>query len=180
VLGGSARPDHVRAIAARASALGFSMSVGVVHDPTGRLRPLSPGEREVWNQFNGRRGGHVQVLRNFYSALSGYERNLVDGKPHSWRCRAGARYLYISEEGLVGRCSQHRDTPGIPIERYTAEDVQREFTAVKRCAPYCTIGCVHKVSVLDWWLDPFRKPEPAGSPRARVTDMSGCHSSLSK
>ncbi len=163
--GGTGREQDVRAIGARARQLGFSMSVGVIHDERGRLEPLSEAERAVWDEFNGRRGGRLQVLRNFYSALNGFQQNLIDGRPHSWKCRGGARYLYVSEDGVVGRCSQHRRLPGIPIDSYTPDDVERELFTVKPCAPYCTIGCVHRVSMLDWWLDPFRRPAaPSPSP----------------
>jgi MoaA/NifB/PqqE/SkfB family radical SAM enzyme len=164
--GGTGRHDDVRAIGVRARALGFSMSVGVIHDASGGVAPLSPAERTVWEKFNGR-GRRRRILGNFYSALNGFQLNLVEGRPNSWKCRAGARYLYISETGMVGHCSQHRDTPGIPIEQYTPEDVQRELNSIKTCAPYCTIGCVHRVSALDWWLDPFRRPDPGRGLPAR-------------
>lgn len=164
--GGSGREHDVRAIGARARALGFSMSVGVIHDESGRLKPLSVAERAVWDEFNGRRGMASHVLGNFYTTLTGFQQDLVDGRPRAWKCRAGGRYLYVSEEGIVGRCSQHRRFPGIPIEQYTPDDVERELFTAKSCAPYCTIGCAHRVSILDRWLDPFRKPAPpAGAPR---------------
>lgn len=161
--GGSGRAEDVRAIGARARALGFSMSVGVIHDAAGVLKPLSAAERAVWEEFNGRRGGRWQIFQNFYSVLNRFQRNLVNGRPNAWKCRAGARYLYVSEKGIVGRCSQYPNVPGIPIERYGPDDVQRELTTRKECAPFCTIGCVHRVSVLDWWLDPFRG-KPPGAP----------------
>lgn len=163
--GGTGREEDVRIIGARARQLGFSMSVGVIHDESGRLRPLSQAERAVWDEFNGRGRARLQVVRNFYSALDGFQQSLVDGRPHPWKCRAGARYLYVSENGMVGRCSQSRGFPGVPIETYTPDDVERELFSTKSCAPYCTIGCVHRVSMLDWWLDPFRKPAAVGSPR---------------
>src|SRR3546814_6829929 len=30
-----------------------------------------------------------------------FQRNLMRGQPNDWKCRAGARYLYICENGLV-------------------------------------------------------------------------------
>ena len=32
---------------------------------------------------------------------------------------------------------------------YTVEDLRRERDSVKNCAPYCTIGCVHRVAMID-------------------------------
>ena len=72
--------------------------------------------------------------------------NLADGKPNDWRCRAGARYLYICENGLVHWCSQQRGFPGVPLAGYSIEDIRRELLTPKSCAPLCTIGCVHRVS----------------------------------
>ena len=62
---------------------------------------------------------------------------------------AGARYLYICEEGLVHWCSQQRGRPGIPLERSSADDLEREFHRPKPCAPLCTVGCVHRVAQVD-------------------------------
>jgi len=39
--------------------------------------------------------------------------------------------------------------PGKPLANYTLEDLRREAERVKDCAPYCTISCVHQVSMLD-------------------------------
>lgn len=158
VLGASStRPADARAIAVRAKSLGFSASVGVIHDATGRLKPLGSPERAVWDEFNGGTRAWTQLLRNFYAGLTGFQRNLVDGKPNDWRCRSGARYLYIAEDGLVSFCSQQRGYPGIPIDQYGVEEIRRHFASVKPCAPYCSIGCSHRVAALDAGLDPFRK-----------------------
>lgn len=78
-----------------------------------------------------------------------FQKNLVRGVPNEWHCRAGSRYLYICENGLVHYCSQQRGFPGIPLEQYTAEYLEREYHTVKPCAPYCTISCVHQVSMID-------------------------------
>ena len=40
----------------------------------------------------------------------------------TWHCRAGGRFLYICEDGLVHYCSQQRGRPGIPLSQYTRED----------------------------------------------------------
>ena len=51
-------------------------------------------------------------------------------------------------------CSQQRGYPGMPLEKYTIEHIRREFNAPKSCAPYCTIGCDHRVSFMDHWRKP--------------------------
>ena len=93
-------------------------------------------------------------IRDRYSGIGGFQGNLVEGKPNDWRCRAGARYIYICEEGLVHYCSQQRGYPGIPIQDYNLEDIRREYLTEKSCAPYCTISCVHQASMADSWRHP--------------------------
>src|SRR5579862_1882044 len=155
VLGGGIKnPEDARTINNRARELGFSTSIGIIHDGSGRLKPLAPVERKVFDEVSAAISGAGQVLKNLYSGIRSFQDNLADGKPNEWRCRAGARYLYICEEGLVHYCSQQRGYPGVPLESYTTDDIRREFDTPKSCAPYCTVGCVHRVSTMDFWRKP--------------------------
>ena len=115
---------------------------------------MEPLEREIYEDVSRQIDGMTHVVKNIYSGIRDFQSNLVDGKPNEWRCRAGARYLYICENGLVHYCSQQRGIPGIPLEQYTIDHIRREFNAPKSCAPYCTIGCVHRVSFMDFWRKP--------------------------
>jgi MoaA/NifB/PqqE/SkfB family radical SAM enzyme len=155
VLGGGIRnPEDARTINTRARALGFSTSIGIIHDGRGSLKPLAPAERKVFDDVSAAISGPGQVLKNLYSGIRSFQDNLADGKPNAWRCRAGGRYLYICEDGLVHYCSQQRGYPGVPLETYTVGDIRREFSTPKACAPYCTVGCVHRVSTMDFWRSP--------------------------
>ena len=71
-----------------------------------------------------------------------FQRNLVQGRPNDWHCRAGARFLYVCEDGLVHYCSQQRGYPAIPLVEYTFADIEREYRQRKSCEPWCTISCV--------------------------------------
>ncbi len=158
VVGGGVKyAEDARVINRSARELGFSTSLGIIHDGDGLLKPLGPRERKVFDDVTRAISGGRQVLKNLYSGIRGFQQNLVEGKPNEWSCRAGARYLYICEHGLVHWCSQQRGTPGTPLADYTVDDIRREFMAPKWCAPYCTIGCVHRVSTMDFW----RKPQKA-------------------
>ena len=162
VLGGGIKnPEDARTINTRARELGFSTSIGIIHDGSGRLKPLGPVERKVFDEVSAAINGAGQVLKNLYSGIRSFQDNLADGQPNEWRCRAGARYLYICEDGLVHYCSQQRGCPGVPLESYTVTDIRREFATPKSCAPYCTVGCVHRVSTMDFW----RSPQEAASAR---------------
>ena len=145
--GGIQTPKDALTVGKRAVELGFSSSLGIIHDGLGNLKPLTGVEREVYLSMKdlGKRG---------YTRVNYFQENLSNGKPNTWRCRAGARYLYICEDGLVHYCSQQRGAPAIPLEKYTTADLRREYDSEKACAPYCTIACVHQVSTFDFWRDP--------------------------
>jgi MoaA/NifB/PqqE/SkfB family radical SAM enzyme len=142
--GGMRHPEDVRTITERAEALGFSTSVGILHDGSGQLEPLKPSEVELYKRS-------IEKGKALYTRINRFQLNLVEGKPNEWQCRAGSRYLYICEDGLVHYCSQQRGNPGIPLAEYSVEHIRREFDLPKSCAPFCTIGCVHRVSSLDSW-----------------------------
>jgi MoaA/NifB/PqqE/SkfB family radical SAM enzyme len=149
--GGIKNPDDALTVARRAVELGFSTTVGVIHDNDGTLKPLSPKEKDIFQQ--------VKKLGNKdHARLNWFQDSIAEGKPYNWRCRAGARYLYICEEGLVHWCSQQRGYPGIPLEEYSMEDFDREYNTEKWCAPTCTLQCVHQVGILDNWRDPQKTP----------------------
>ncbi len=150
VVGGGIRnPEDALVISQRALALGFSSTIGIIHDGSGQLKPLGERERKVWEEVR-------SLTRRSYSRFNGFQEAIANGKPNDWRCRAGARYLYVDENGMVSYCSQQRGYPGIPIAEYTKERVEREFLTEKGCAPNCTISCVHQVSYIDHW----RAPQP--------------------
>ncbi|MGA9995437.1 MAG: radical SAM protein [Pyrinomonadaceae bacterium] len=149
--GGIKTPEDALTIAERAVELGFSTTVGVIHDHDGTLKALSEKEKQIFHA--------VKKLGNRdHARLNWFQDNIAEGKPYEWRCRAGARYLYICEDGLVHWCSQQRGYPGIPLEDYTMEDFRREYNTEKWCAATCTLQCVHQVGILDNWRDPQKSP----------------------
>lgn len=158
VVGGGIRnPKDALTIAKRARELGLMTSLGIIHDGHGQLKPLSEREMHIYRELRklGRQRGVVRFNHTFQD-------NLALGRPNDWSCRAGARYLYVDEDGLVSYCSQQRGMPGIPLERYGVEDIRREFVTKKDCAPYCTVNCVQQTAVFDKWR---RTPQTA---RARL------------
>ena len=128
----------------RAIELGFSATVGIIHDGDGQFARWASSERAVYHEMKAMENRHFARLNFFQDAIA-------QGKPNNWRCRAGARYMYICEDGLVHYCSQQRGYPAKPLEQYTVEDIRREYLTEKSCAPYCTVSCVHYVSYFDFW-----------------------------
>jgi hypothetical protein len=128
----------------RARELGFTSTVGILHDHDGQLQPLAPDQQSVYERFR-----HLKTGLFSFAHFDHFQENIVQGRANDWHCRTGGRFLYICEEGLVHYCSQQRGRPGIPLEEYTVEDIQREAARSKGCAPFCTISCVHQTAMLD-------------------------------
>jgi len=148
VVGGGIRTPHdALAIGRRALELGFTSTVGIIHDGGGQLQPLRDEEREVYAAMRA-------MEKSSYARVNYFQDNIAHGRENDWRCRAGARYLYICEDGLVHYCSQQRGYPAKPLADYTVEDIRREYRTAKSCAPRCTVACVHQVSYVDFWRDP--------------------------
>ena len=158
--GGIHDPGDAATIARRAVELGFTSTVGIIHDGDGQLRPLGEREQKVYHEVR-KLGKHRSFAR-----FTDFQDDLALGRPHEWRCRAGARYLYICENGLVHYCSQQRGYPAIPLEKYTVQDIRREYDTRKGCAPNCTVSCVQQIAMVDNWRDPQNlefsaRPNPA-------------------
>ena len=150
--GGIHHPDDALAVGKRALELGFTSTIGIIHDGGGQLRPLGDREREVYQRMRA-------MEKSSYAQINYFQDNIAQGRENNWRCRAGARYLYICEDGLVHYCSQQRGYPAKPLMDYTVEDIRREYRTAKSCAPRCTVACVHQVAYIDFWRDPQVAPE---------------------
>jgi len=148
VLGSEVRnPEDALTVAHRAGACGFTSTVGILHDGNGQLEPLGPREQQIFEEI-------MSLGKRSFTRVNRFQHNIAAGRENQWRCRAGARYLYICEDGLVHYCSQQRGNPGIPLADYTVDRRRREFLTKKGCAPRCTVSCVHQISVVDGWRAP--------------------------
>jgi MoaA/NifB/PqqE/SkfB family radical SAM enzyme len=157
--GGIKNPQDALTIGHRALGLGFTSTIGIIHDADGQLKPLGGEERRVWSEMRG-------FKKKNYSRFNHFQEAIANGEPNDWRCRAGSRYLYICEDGLVHYCSQQRGYPGVPLSQYTHEDLKREFLTEKSCAPNCTISCVHQISYIDHWRSPQTRQITPGATEA--------------
>jgi MoaA/NifB/PqqE/SkfB family radical SAM enzyme len=158
-------PEDALRIAHRAVNLGFTSTVGIIHDHNGQLKALEPRALEIFEEI-------MELGKRSYSRFNDFQHSVARGKEHEWRCRAGSRYLYVCEDGLVHWCSQQRGYPAIPLEKYTAEMRHREYATEKGCAPRCTVSCVQQTAMLDNWRDPQNlKPLPVAMSQPQVPDL---------
>jgi MoaA/NifB/PqqE/SkfB family radical SAM enzyme len=159
--GGIKNPNDAIVIGERAVQLGFTSTIGIIHDGDGQLKPLENEERRVYFEMR-------NWKKRNYSRFNQFQEAIANGEPNDWRCRAGSRYLYICENGLVHYCSQQRGFPGVPLAKYTKADLKREFLTEKTCAPQCTISCVHQISYIDHWRAPQTSRISPGSTEGLV------------
>src|SRR5437762_2399357 len=83
VLGGGIKnPEDARTINTRARELGFSTSIGIIHDGSGRLKPLAADVRKVYDEVSAAIDGPWLVFKNLYSGITNFQQNLADGKPN--------------------------------------------------------------------------------------------------
>jgi MoaA/NifB/PqqE/SkfB family radical SAM enzyme len=158
VLGsGINHPQDALEVAHLAKSLGFTSTVGIIHDSNGQLRPLGDHEQEIFEEI-------MALGKSSFARFNRFQHNIARGKPNEWRCRSGARYLYICEDGLVHWCSQQRGIPAVPLATYTKADLRREYFTIKPCAPYCTVSCVQQVAIIDNWRAPQTLKAKAAPP----------------
>ncbi len=166
VLGVAVRqPEDALVVARRARSLGFHSTVGIAHDGIGQSRALPERQLRIYQD--------IRRLETGVFSFAHYDRfqeNLVRGLPNEWHCRAGARFLYICEDGLVHWCSQQRGHPGIPLADYTHADVESQYAIAKGCAPFCGISCVHQTAMLDQIREDPRRMLRQLVERRRITD----------
>jgi hypothetical protein len=87
-----------------------------------------PTNKQIFEQV-------MTLGKRSYSRFNQFQHNIAKGKPNEWRCRSGARYLYICENGLVHWCSQQRGYPGIPLASvHDGKTCCREYYTEKPCA----------------------------------------------
>ncbi len=107
--GGIANPQDALTISKRALAIGFSSTIGIIHDGSGQLKPLGEAERGVWDQVR-------RLTRRSYSRFNGFQEAIANGPAEQLalprgctlslhlRERAGA--LLLAAAWMAGRSAE--------------------------------------------------------------------------
>jgi hypothetical protein len=143
---GSSSADQTRALIEEIRSLGFYMTVGLLHDHDGQIDQGLIGEALPTFYDEMRRLCRKSVFHRFGE---GWEVRMLRDQNAPFRCRAGARYLYVDEHGVVSYCSQRRGEPGIPLLEYGRRELRDAYDAPKGCEASCTIACVRRASSFD-------------------------------
>jgi len=155
---GCAPPAEVEAVIDFAQAHGFTPRILLVHDAKGRLK-LSAAELTAFRHVKQRIGRRA-------SEAGDYREQLIATGAAPFKCRAGARYLYVDEFGRVNRCAQTRGIWSKDLLSYTLNDLKTQFHTVKHCHATCTIGCARTASATDRWRVQRMAPAAHGRPPA--------------
>jgi MoaA/NifB/PqqE/SkfB family radical SAM enzyme len=142
VIGSSSR-EEVLDVVNYAQSHGFQPRILLIHDENGQLR-LSPEELALYWEVKRKVGRAAREAHD-------YRERLIKEGSASFRCRAGSRYLYIDELGMVRWCAQTRSAFGKPLMEYTLEDLRQQFYLGKSCSTKCSVGCVRTASAYDEW-----------------------------
>lgn len=140
---GSAPPEEALEVVEFARQSGFHPRILLIHDAQGRL-DLTPHERAVYARVKQTIGAPAREAHDYRDRL------IAEGRA-PFRCRAGARYLYIDEYGRVHWCSQTRGVFQKDLLDYGLDDLKAQFGTHKDCNATCTVGCARTASAWDEW-----------------------------
>jgi len=153
---GSCPPEESFQVIQHAKDMGFRPRVLLLHDQDGQVK-LSQEELLVYERIK-------KLIPRGFPEMSDYQDVMIKKGTAPFKCRAGSRYLYVDENGIVTWCSQTRDGFRKDLMDYTYEDLKREFYSYKSCQDRCTLGCVRSASSLDNWrrqdAPPLKNPSP--------------------
>ena len=152
--GGMHNPHDALVVGRRARRLGFTSTVGIIHDGDGQLQPLGDEEREVFLKMKD--AGPKQLFARsitFRTRSRRASRTSGDAAP--------GRATFTSAK--TAWCTTARSSAATPARRW--RNIRWPISAAnilteKSCAPHCTVSCVHQVSYLDFWRAP-QQPERA-------------------
>lgn len=120
----------------------FLISVNIVHDEHGQATVRGPEFVQAWRH-------HFEQGRPFSFIEQDYGERILSGEQPSWTCQAGARFLYVGEDGTVELCSAQRGRIGKNITEYTESDLAAHRGQSKGCEKGCSVLCVYRDSLLD-------------------------------
>ena len=140
---GAGNDEEVLEVMKFARDAGFRPRASIIHDGRGGMI-LDERGKELMHEVS-------TILGKRFTEAGDYRARLIETGHADFKCRAGARYLYIDEHGDVHWCSQQRGVFSKPLLEYGFDDLREQFDTKKACAPTCTVGCVRTASRWDEW-----------------------------
>ncbi|HET9485594.1 MAG TPA: radical SAM protein [Xanthomonadales bacterium] len=147
---GAGNDEEVLEVMKFAKDAGFRPRACIIHDGDGGMN-LDERGKQLFEEVG-------QLVGKKFKESGDYRARLIETGKADFKCRAGSRYLYIDEAGIVHWCSQQRGVFTKPLADYTFDDLREQFHTKKACASTCTVGCVRSASRWDEWRSQRRAP----------------------
>jgi MoaA/NifB/PqqE/SkfB family radical SAM enzyme len=157
--------DDFKQLMHEIEAFGFRMSVNLIHNSKGYVTIEGQPYLELYEDFY--RDGKPFTFLDYE-----YGKKLLQGERPDWKCRAGARYLYVDEFGNVQLCASQLGRLGKPLEDYTARDLKEQSGTYKNCEEGCSVGCAYRCSLVDNDKPQFVKSVLKGFVKGTLRDSS--------
>ena len=168
VVGGGIRDPHdALVVGKRAMELGFTSTVGIIHDGDGQLQPLQAAEREVYLAMRSMEKTQLragELLPGQYRQRPGEQVALPRRLALSVHLRGRPGALLLAAARISGQAA--RRIHAWPISA-------ANIVTAKSCAPRCTVACVHQISYIDFWRAPqtIQSPEMAEPDRDSLVQI---------
>ena len=148
VLGSGVKdPEDALNIAHRAVELGFTSTVGIIHDHNGQLKPLGAREQEIFEEI-------MALGKRSFSRFNEFQHNVARGTRTRLALPLGLA-LFVHLRGRAGALVlAAARVSGDSAGAIHGEMRHREYYTEKFCAPRCTVSCVQQVGILDNWRGP--------------------------
>lgn len=134
--------DDFKELIEEIKSFGFRMSLNLLHNSRGYIDIGGPEYIELYEHF-------YETAQPFTYLDYEYGKRLLQGEEPEWICRAGARYLYVDEDGNVQWCASQLGRFVKPIEEYTKADLDEQAKTKKGCEEGCSVGCAYRCSLVD-------------------------------
>jgi MoaA/NifB/PqqE/SkfB family radical SAM enzyme len=157
--------DEFKQLINEIEAFGFRMSVNLIHNSKGYVTIEGEQYLDLYEDFY--RNGKPFTYLDYE-----YGKKLLQGERPDWKCRAGARYLYVDEHGNVQLCASQLGRLGKPILEYTAADLRENSKTYKDCEEGCSVGCAFRCSLVDNDKPQFVKSVLKGFVKGTLRDNS--------
>jgi MoaA/NifB/PqqE/SkfB family radical SAM enzyme len=144
---------------------GFRMSVNLIHNHKGYITIQGQPYVDLYEDFY--RNGKPFTFLDYE-----YGKKLLNGETPEWKCRAGARYMYVDEHGDVQLCASQLGRLGKPLLEYTKADLDANAKTLKGCEEGCSVGCAFRCSLVDDDKPAFLKAVARGALRGTLFDNS--------
>ncbi len=142
VLGGCP-PDEAVDVARIVNEYGFDSQCSLLRNADGSAQNLTEDMQKAYKKIRALRGRLPIIFHDKFQVA------LAEGKEIDWKCRSGARYFHIDQEGLVHPCQPRYDANSKALAEYTRKDIKQCFHQHKACSKRCPHAYAHIGSRMD-------------------------------